>query len=115
MRMVEGEGRDASHGRLSGALPQGQQTFASGGSYDFSIQSVGLTPATPANLLRLHNLSLTLRILAGVDKDGKDKYQQVNLETNIDMKEGQKIVVGKANIDGSENALIVILTAKVVD
>jgi hypothetical protein len=31
------------------------------------------------------------------------------------MKEGQKIVVGKANIDDSENALIVVLTAKVVD
>jgi hypothetical protein len=115
MRMVEGEGRDASRGHVSGALPQGQQTFAGGGSYDFSVQAVGLTPATPANLLRLHNLSLQLRILAGVDKDGKDKYQQVNIDTNIDMKEGQKIVVGKANIDGSENALIVILTAKVVD
>jgi hypothetical protein len=31
------------------------------------------------------------------------------------MKENQKVLVGKANIDGSANALIVILTAKVVE
>jgi len=31
------------------------------------------------------------------------------------MKPGQKIVVGKANIDGSADALIVILTIKVAD
>ena len=115
MRTVEGEGREASRGHVSGALPQGQQTFERGGGYDLSLQSIGLTQGPPANLLRLHNFSLVLRILAGTDKDGKDKYQQVNIDTNIDMKEGQKIVVGKANIDGSENALIVILTAKVVD
>jgi hypothetical protein len=115
MRMVEGEGRNSNPGRLSGALPQGQQTFVQGGSYDLSLGSVGLTPATPANLLRLNNFSLTLRIREGVDKDGKDKFQNVSIATNIDMKEGQKIVVGKANIDGSENALIVILTAKVMD
>jgi hypothetical protein len=115
MRMVEGEGRDAKRGHVSGALPQGQQTFSAGGSYDLSVSSLGLTPATPANLLRLNDFSLQLRILAGVDKDGHDKVQTVMLGTNVDMKEGQKIVVGKANIDGSENALIVILTAKVVD
>jgi hypothetical protein len=115
MRMVEEKVGNASRGHLSGALPQGQQTFPSGGTYDVSLQSVGLTPATPANLLRLTNFSLALRIRDGVDKDGKDKFQQVSIDTNIDMKEGQKIVVGKANIDGSENALIVILTAKVAE
>jgi len=69
----------------------------------------------PAKLLRLNNFSLNLQIHPGLDKDGKDKYQHVSVATNIDMKEGQKIVVGKANIDDSENALIVVLTAKVVD
>jgi hypothetical protein len=117
MRMVEGEGRNANRGHVSGALPQGQQTFPSGGSYDLSLASVSLAQDTSGapNLLRLSNFSLDLKIHAGVDKDGKDKFQEVRLDTNIDMKEGQKVVVGKANIDGSENALIVILTAKVVD
>ena len=37
------------------------------------------------------------------------------ITTDIDVREGQKVVVGKANIDNSDNALILILTAKVVD
>jgi len=115
VRMEEGEGRNANRGYVAGALPQGQQTFPAGGMYDLSVASVGMTEAVPANLLRLNNFSLNLQIHAGLDKDGKDKYQHVSVATNIDMKEGQKIVVGKANIDGSENALIVVLTAKVVD
>jgi len=116
MRMApDSAGSPAKRGSLSGALPQGQQTFASGGSYNLSVNSIEMTPATPANLLRLNNFDLALRILAGFDKDGKEKYQVVTLDTNIDMKEGQKIVVGKANIDGSENALIVIVTAKVTE
>lgn len=115
MRMVEGEGRNATRGHLSGALPRGPQTFLNGGNYDLALGSVGLTPAAPANLLRLNDFGLTMRILEGVDNNGKDKFQTVSVSTNIDMKEGQKIVVGKANIDGSENALIVILTAKVAE
>jgi hypothetical protein len=115
LRMVEGEGRFANRGHVSGALPYILKTFASGGSYDLSLASIGLTSAPPANLLRLNSFSLKLFINAGLDREGKEKTQTVNVDTNIDMKEGQKIVVGKANIDGSENALIVILTAKVMD
>jgi hypothetical protein len=42
-------------------------------------------------------------------------YQDTGINTDIDVHEGQKIVVGKANMDGSDRASIVVLTAKVVD
>ena len=103
-------------GTLSGVLPQGQQTFPAGGTYRLSLSEISMTDAMPANLVRLTKFGLNVNILRGVtNKDGYDQGQNVSLETNIDMKEGQKIVVGKANIDGGENALIVILTAKAVD
>ena len=37
------------------------------------------------------------------------------INTSIDVREGQKVVVGKANIDNADSALILILTAKVVE
>ncbi len=50
------------------------------------------------------------------DKEGKPStYTQnrtVTLNTNVDMRVSQKVVVGKSNIDGSDEALIVVLTAK---
>jgi hypothetical protein len=79
------------------------------------LRRITITPSTPADLMQLTAFSLAVFINHGTDREGKDKIQNVRLNTNIDMKEGQKVVVGKANIDGSENALIVILTAKVVD
>ena len=43
-----------------------------------------------------------------------------SLKTNIDVRDGQKVVVGKTNIVGAEDvkndgALFVVVTAKVVD
>jgi hypothetical protein len=37
------------------------------------------------------------------------------LSTTTDVREGQKVVLGKAAVDGSGNALILVLTAKVVE
>ncbi len=90
---------DRSGGHLQGILPQGPQVH--GGMYSFSVNSINLEDSSPDNLLRINKFSLVVN--------------EVKLETDIDLKEGQKVVVGKANIDGSSNALIVILTAKIVD
>jgi hypothetical protein len=37
------------------------------------------------------------------------------IRTDVDVREGQKVVVGKSNISGSVDALILIVTAKVVE
>jgi hypothetical protein len=34
---------------------------------------------------------------------------------NLDIKEGQKVVIGKTGIEGSQSALILVATGKVVD
>jgi hypothetical protein len=92
---------DNTGGYLNGIVPQGQQTFPNGGKYMLSVNRIALVDGTPDNLLRINKFDLILN--------------DVKLSTDIDLKEGQKVVVGKANIDGSSNALIVILTAKIVD
>lgn len=87
-------------GDVKGILPQGQ-AYPRGGTYSLSVQRTDLVEQTPANLIRLSKLGIVVN--------------DVKVETDVDMTENQKIVVGKANIDGSANALIVILTAKVVE
>lgn len=39
----------------------------------------------------------------------------VDMRSGVDLREGQKIVVGKSNIDGDDSTLFVVLTAKLVD
>jgi hypothetical protein len=48
--------------------------------------------------------------------DGKSSSRGLGqISTNIDIKEGQKVVVGKATMDGSDSSIILVVTAKVVD
>jgi hypothetical protein len=102
--------RNGSGGELTGVLPPLSQTpprgGTEGGSYSLSVKQVQLMDGDATDLMRIDKFNLTLAMRGN---------QKVTLETDIDMKPGQKIVVGKANIDGGSDALIVILTAKVVD
>ena len=60
------------------------------------------------------NLELT-RPGVGV-KDGKQTYETVaKISTNLDMRDGQKIVVGKSSINTSGDALILVIVPKVVE
>ncbi|HVN83075.1 MAG TPA: hypothetical protein VMW38_29095 [Terriglobia bacterium] len=42
-------------------------------------------------------------------------YIDTGINTDLDVREGQKVVVGKATVDNSNNALFLVLTARVVD
>jgi hypothetical protein len=43
------------------------------------------------------------------------QYKSIGLESDIDVRDGHYVVVGKSGLGGSENALVLVLTAKVVD
>ena len=49
------------------------------------------------------------------DKDGRTVYRHAGFRTDVDVPEGQKIVVGKSNVNGGEDSLILVLTAKVIE
>ena len=40
-------------------------------------------------------------------------YGRANFTTNLDLREGQKVVVGKANIDDGSSAMFVVVTARI--
>jgi hypothetical protein len=104
LRTREGQAAD-----LSGNLPSTDSAVPI--SYEFHINSAWIIPDGKERVFRINNLKLNLR----VPIKGAGGTYGAGITTDIDVREGQKVVVGKANIDNSDSALILVLTAKVVD
>ncbi len=103
-------GRDGRGGSVSGLLPSVSSDSAQLTSYVFRTQSVGITTEGKEPTIRINDLFLDLQFM--VKANG---MQHSNIMTSVDVHEGQKVVVGKANIDNADSALILVLTAKVID
>ena len=70
---------------------------------------------------RMHaGLRIPMRRNGPVDAKGgaaaqaKVDYMNTGIDQDIDVKEGQKVVVGRSSLEGPEKALFLILTAKVI-
>lgn len=71
-------------------------------SYSFEVQPSAVTEDPNGRLIRLDNLNLSV--------EGGD--HNAGIRTEISVREGQRVVVGKSNI-GSGGSLILVVTAKV--
>lgn len=86
----------------SGVIAPGQEAKI---PYGFSVQPSAVTEDPKGRLIRLDNLSLSLRVTGG---------ESAGIRTEITAREGQKVVVGKSNIGGGQS-LILVVTAKVTE
>jgi hypothetical protein len=50
----------------------------------------------------------------GANQTGKAEYVNSGIDQNVDIKEGQKVVVGRSSLEGPEKALFLILSARVI-
>jgi len=73
--------------------------------YSFTVQPTAVNDDPKGRLIRLDNLKLNLRVPGGDD---------AGILTEITVREGQRVVVGKSNM-GPDQALILVVTAKVSD
>jgi hypothetical protein len=104
-------GRDGQRGIAQGSFLKDGKTS----SYSFQYALASVTGETPKNV-NLHNLSLMVTLHTGVaDKDGNPIGPFANLLTDIDIRDGQKVVVGKSDVNGGASPLILVVTAKVVE
>jgi hypothetical protein len=70
--------------------------------------------------IRLDGLSLNAQIMVKKkqqEPSGVTGYESIEagFGTNVDVREGQKVVVGKAAVGGTNTALILVITAKVLE
>jgi hypothetical protein len=76
----------------------------------FSIRNATITDD---GVIRIDRMHAGLRI--PIPTAQKVDYVNTGIDQDIDVKEGQKVVVGRASLEGPEKALFLILTAKVVE
>lgn len=87
---------------------------ASGNRYtQFRVRSASIDG--DGTMIRLDGLHAGLRIPRS-DGAGKIVYTDTGISTDVvDVKEGQKLVVGRSSLEGPEKALFLVLIAKVIN
>ena len=70
----------------------------------------------PPKMVNLQNLNLQVRMPTGTfDEKGNPRYKTTGVSTDVDIRDGQKVVVGKSDMNNGESPLILVVTAKVVE
>jgi hypothetical protein len=105
--------RDGKGGETNGVLP----SLVAGGlptNYYFQVGSSTITADFKERVIRIDDMRLHLVVQIKTSETNW-QTQEAKINTSIDIREGQKVVVGKANIDNADDALILVLTAKVIE
>jgi len=95
---------------LDTALPAGTKT-----NYQFKYNRVSLDGSETNRVIRYDGLHLSIRVpVSGVGS--QFSYVDAGISTDVDVPEGKKVVVGKTSaVEGADSALILVISAKVVD
>jgi hypothetical protein len=104
-------GRDGQRGTANGTISKDGKTS----TYSFRYDRAAVSGEAP-KVVDLHDLNLNVRFYNGTfDKNGQQNYRDTGLNTDVDARDGQKIVVGKSDVNNGESPLILVVTAKVVE
>jgi len=107
--------RDGEHGGTNGFLPP-LENLPPGNkiSYAFQYNKVSIEGADNARVAHFDRLQLSLKVPVATSNGttGVDAA----ISTDVDVPEGKKVVVGKTSaLEGADGALILVISAKVVD
>jgi len=94
--------RGSTLGFLSPPESEAKSPIAIGGNYSFTYSHSYLTHDEKGDLIHLDNVSLQIG-------------HGSSISTNIDLRPGQMVVVGKSNLGTGGAALIAVVTVRVVD
>lgn len=108
--------RDGERGDNSGTIAALDSSPQSGSAkiyYTFHYNRVTIDGGESGKVIRFDGLKLNLRVpVGGVALS----YTETGIATDVDVPEGKKVVVGKSSgVGGSDSALILVISAKVVD
>jgi len=109
--------RDGEKGDNSGFVPALDSNVPAGAriSYLFRYNRVIIDGGESGKLIRFDGLRLELRVPLA-DSATQYHLSETGISTDVDVPEGKKVVVGKTSgIAGADSALILVISAKVVD
>jgi hypothetical protein len=111
--------RGRENGELggSGHLPVSNPDSSMKRTYNFRVERVAISPGEKGTIIRFDKLEFWVHspdvVKTNVTK--KPEFTTAGIRADLDVREGQKVVVGKSNFDGAEGAFFLIVTARVVD
>jgi hypothetical protein len=110
-------GRENGQLRTSGHLPVNDPDSSMKRTYNLSADRISIATGEKANIVRFDKLEFYVNspdvVRTNVTK--KPEYTISGVTADLDVREGQKVVVGKSNFDGADGTFFLIVTAKVVD
>ena len=109
LRSREG-GKSESQGLIQGVSSTDAAYLS---PYRVAYDEANVSSAESKPTLHLRNFSFTSH--ARVQSGAQTWNSEISLQTDVDLHEGEKVVVGKANTGDSDAALFVIVSARVVD
>ncbi len=88
------------------------------GSYGIIYDDASVSSDKAKPIIHLNNFKFDAKVMLNISTIPNNiQYQSFNISTqsNIDIREGQKIVVGKTDVANDGSALFIVLSAKLVD
>lgn len=107
--------RENEQGEASGNAAIANGPGAPLSSYNLRFARTGISSSDKGNVIRIDGFRYNTRVPFSAGGPGQWSFADVGFTTNLDIRDGQKVVVGKAKYEGSENALILAITAKAMD
>lgn len=83
--------------------------------FRLNFHRADIIPEGKVRTVRISDLGFQAERPAGNATALVAKTSSAEIHTNIDIAEGQKVVVGRTALDFPDNALVLVLTAKVID
>ncbi len=109
--------RDTEKGDTSGFVPPLDPSVPVSAkiTYSFQYSRVSVDGSETNRVIRYDNLKLRVNVPLSNGAGGFN-YGDAGISTDVDVPEGKKVVVGKTSaIQGADSALILVISAKVVD
>jgi hypothetical protein len=109
--------RDTEKGDTSGFVPPLEPNAPPFSKiiYQFKYQRVSLDGTEANRVIRYDRLSLGMKVPVA-SANNQFTYVEAGISTDVDVPEGKKVVVGKTSaVEGADSALILVISAKVVD
>ena len=106
--ILRGRSRSATGASTEGILP------GNGMRYSFGYRNLSVS-GEAAHMVHLDGLNLNLS-RRSIAKDGQQYWDGVaSIRTDLDIRDGQKTVVGKSSVDTAGEALILVIVPKVIE
>ena len=110
--------RDLERGNTTGFVPPLPDSNIPAGhkiSYTFRYNRVTIDGSETAPMIRFDGLTLGMKVPVSGGQ-GQVTFMDASIGTDVDVPEGKKVVVGKTSaVEGPDSALILVISAKVVN